>query len=316
MIAQAQQISIVDSHTAGEPTRVVVDGGPDLGGGSMADRLAVLKAEHDWLRTATINEPRGSDVLVGAMLCPPSDPTSAAGVIYFNNVGYLGMCGHGTIGVVKTLAYLGRIKPGAHKLETVVGVITTTLHDDGSVSVTNVPSYRKTKGAEIDVPGLGVVRGDVAWGGNWFYLLDQHGQRIAADQIDRLTEVTWRIRRALNSQGFPEVDHVDLFGPPTNPAARSKNFVHCPGGAYDRSPCGTGTSAKLACLAADGKLAEGEQWVQESIVGSLFYGRYKWLDRAGGIVEPTIRGSAYITAESTFVFDPTDPFQFGLPLAR
>ncbi len=312
MNRQHSRISIIDSHTAGEPTRVVIDGAPDLGLGSVADRLHVLQTQHDWLRTSAINEPRGSDVLVGALLCPPADPTCAIGVIFFNNVGYIGMCGHGTIGVVTTLAHLGRIQPGTHRLETNVGVVTATLHDDGSVSVTNVPSFRKVKAATVEIPGLGTIQGDVAWGGNWFYLVEGRDQSITLDRVDPLTETAWQIRKAINSHGFPEIDHVELFGPPTVNGARSKNFVLCPGKAYDRSPCGTGTSAKLACLAADGKLAEDEEWVQESIVGSLFSGHYKWLDCAAGIIEPTIRGTAYVTGETMLVLDRSDPFRHGL----
>jgi 4-hydroxyproline epimerase len=312
MSGKLARISTVDSHTAGEPTRVVIEGAPELGGGSVAERLKVLQTKHDWLRTTAINEPRGSEVLVGALLCPPADPSCATGVIFFNNVGYIGMCGHGTIGVITTLAHLGRIQPGIHRLETNVGVVTAKLHEDGSVSVTNVPSYRKTKAAPVEIPGLGAIRGDIAWAGNWFYLVEAGKESISLDRVGHLTDIAWQIRQAINSHGYPEIDHVELFGPPTLKGARSKNFVLCPGKAYDRSPCGTGTSAKLACLAADGKLGEGEEWVQESIVGSSFSGRYKWLDRAAGIIEPTIRGSAYITAETTLVIDETDPFRFGV----
>lgn len=311
MSTSHQRISIIDSHTGGEPTRLLVDGAPDLGDGSMADRMKVLQCKHDWIRTTTIDEPRGSEVLVGALLCRPSDPACAAGVIYFNNVGYLGMCGHGTIGVVATLAHMGRIKPGTHRLETTVGIVTTTLHDDGSVSLTNVPSYRKHTEILLDVVGVGAISGDVAWGGNWFYLVEAGNIPLALDRVSQLTETAWRIRSAANVK-FPEIDHVELFGPPTLPHSHSRNFVLCPGKAYDRSSCGTGTSAKLACLAADGKLREGDEWIQESIVGSVFSGRYKWLDRAAGIIEPTIRGTAYVTAETTLVLDERDPFRFGL----
>jgi len=300
---------IIDSHTGGEPTRVVVSGGPDLGRGSIADRLEVFRQRHDAFRSAVVNEPRGSDVMVGALLCEPTDPSCAAGVIFFNNVGYLGMCGHGTIGLIVTLAHMGRIKPGDHRLETPVGVVVATLHPDGSVSVTNVASYRKAKAVTIDVPGLGAVTGDVAWGGNWFFLVEQHGQELALKNVERLIDLASRMRRAINAQGFPEVDHVELFGPAGQPNARSRNFVLCPGGAYDRSPCGTGTSAKLACLAADGKLAEGEEWVQESIIGSVFRGRYR---RAGDQVIPTVTGSAYINAEATLIFNEADPFCWGI----
>jgi 4-hydroxyproline epimerase len=304
-------IRVIDSHSAGEPTRVVIEGGPDLGGGSVAEQLGAFRGRFDHYRSAIVNEPRGSDVMVGALLCPPSAPACAAGVIFFNNVGYLGMCGHGTIGVVATLAHLKRIAAGEHRLETPVGVVTTTLHGDGAVSVDNVPSWRKARDVTVAVPGLGPVTGDVAWGGNWFFLIAGQEPLYLAD-VERLTEKTRRIRQAVNTAGFPEVDHVELSGPPLHGASQSRNFVLCPGGAYDRSPCGTGTSAKLACLAADGKLSEGEAWVQESILGSTFTGRYRWLDRAAGKVAPTITGRAFLTAEATLLLDDDDPFCWGI----
>jgi proline racemase len=249
--------------------------------------------------------------MVGALLVEPADKSCAAGVIFFNNVGCLAMCGHGTIGLVVTLAHLGRIKPGDHKIETSVGIVTATLHESGEVSVANVPSYRKTKAARVDVPGLGNVTGDVAWGGNWFFLVGEHGRELSLAQVEALTDFTWRIRQAVNAQGFPEVDHVELFGPPQS-GGDSRNFVLCPGKAYDRSPCGTGTSAKLACLAADGKLAEGAPWIQESILGSRFAGKFRWLDRARGEVLPIITGTAHVNAEATLLLNENDPFCWGI----
>ena len=306
------RIQIIDSHTGGEPTRVVMSGGPELGDGPIADRLKIFRERHDKFRSAIVNEPRGSDVLVGALRVEPSDKSCVAGVIFFNNVGYLGMCGHGAIGFVVTLAQLGKIKSGEHRIETPVGVVTATLNADGSVSVNNVPSYRKAKAVTIDVPGIGQLTGDVAWGGNWFFLVERHGQALELANVEKLTDLTWRIRQAVNAQGFPEIDHAELFGPPVNSWARSRNFVLCPGKAYDRSPCGTGTSAKLACLAADGKLDEGQPWVQESIIGSLFTGRYRWLDRAAGTIVPTITGTAFVTAEAHLLLDDNDPFCWGI----
>lgn len=306
-----KRIQVIDSHTGGEPTRVVISGGPDLGGCTVADQLQVFREQHDRFRSAVVNEPRGSDVLVGALLCPPADKSCVAGVIFFNNVGVLAMCGHGTIGLVVTLAHLGRIGPGEHRIETCVGVVTATLHPDGSVSVANVPSYRKVKGATVDVPGLGKVSGDLAWGGNWFFLVEQHGLSLELKNVEQLTDASWRIRQAVNAQGFPEVDHVELFGPPQS-GGDSRNFVLCPGKAYDRSPCGTGTSAKLACLAADGKLAEGADWIQESILGTKFTARFHWLDRAKGEIVPTITGTASVNAEATLLLDDADPFCWGI----
>jgi 4-hydroxyproline epimerase len=304
-----KKVSIIDSHTGGEPTRVVASGGPDLGRGSAAEKLNVFRAQYDQFRSAIVNEPRGSDVMVGAFLVEPADPSCAAGVIFFNNVGYLGMCGHGAIGLMVTLAHLGRIQPGEHRLETPVGIVTATLHSDRRVSITNVPSYRKAAATAVGVQGIGRVTGDVAWGGNWFFLVENHGQKLEQSNVEKLTEYAWRVRQAVNAQGFPEVDHVELFGPPASPDAHSRNFVLCPGKAYDRSPCGTGTSAKLACLAADGKLAEGEPWVQESIIGSRFTGSYRL---EGDKIIPTITGAAFVNAEAVLLLDKQDPFCWGI----
>jgi len=310
-----QRIRVVDSHTGGEPTRVVLEGGPDLGSGPLDRRLALLRERHDTFRSAVVNEPRGSDVLVGALLCEPADPSCSAGVIFFNNVGYLGMCGHGTIGLVVTLAHLGRLQPGAHRIETPVGVVEATLLPDGSVSVRNVASWRAHKGVKVTVPGHGEVTGDVAWGGNWFYLVEDHGHRLTLPCVADLTDLSTRIRQAVNAGGHPEVDHVELIGPGA-PGSDSRNFVLCPGLAYDRSPCGTGTSAKLACLAADGKLQPGEQWVQESILGTRFVGRFEWDGNTAdsGKIIPTVTGTAHVTAEATLLVDARDPFCWGIRL--
>lgn len=310
-----RRIRVIDSHTGGEPTRVVIEGGPDLGRGSMAERLEALRAGHDGFRSTVVNEPRGSDVLVGALLCEPLDPANAAGVIFFNNVGYLGMCGHGTIGLMVTLAYMGRVGPGMHSIETPVGVVQATIEDNGDVSVANVPSYRFASNVELDVAGLGRIHGDIAWGGNWFFLVSNHGLTVAPEYVETLSDSAWRIRQELQRRGIAgaggaEIDHIELFGPASTGRADSRNFVLCPGKAYDRSPCGTGTSAKLACLAADGKLAAGATWRQESIVGSIFEGRYRW---EGDRVRPVIRGSAYVSAEATLIVDPRDPFAEGIP---
>jgi 4-hydroxyproline epimerase len=307
-----RKVHIIDSHTGGEPTRVVIAGGPDLGSGPLTERRDRFQREFDQFRSAVVNEPRGSDVVVGALLVEPQDRTCAAGVIFFNNVGYLGMCGHGTIGLVVTLAHLGRLAAGEHRIETPVGIITATLHPEGTVSVANVPSWRARRAVTIDVPGIGPVTGDVAWGGNWFFLVERHGLELTLAKVDQLTDFCWRVRQAVNAQGFPEVDHVELFGPPVTAGAHSRNFVQCPGKAYDRSPCGTGTSAKLACLAADGKLAAGETYIQESIIGSTFAGTFTWLDRAAGKVAPVITGTAFVNAEATQLLSEQDPFCWGI----
>jgi 4-hydroxyproline epimerase len=306
-------ITIIDSHTGGEPTRLIVDGGPDLGDGPLSVRLARMRDAHDHVRTGTVCEPRGSDVLVGALLCEPHAPGCEAGVIFFNNVGYLGMCGHGTIGLVVSLAHMGRIAPGRHRIDTPVGVVTAELHADGTVGVDNVPAWRARKAVTVDVAGHGTVTGDVAWGGNWFFLVEGHGLDVVPANIAALTVFAEAVMAALQAQGVTgtdgaPIDHVELFAP--SATADSRNFVLCPGKAYDRSPCGTGTSAKLACLAADGKLAEGAVWRQESIIGSVFEGSYR---RDGDRVVPTIRGRAWVSARSTLLFDDGDPFAWGIP---
>ncbi len=307
-----QKIKVVDSHTGGEPTRIVIAGGPDLGAGPLAVRRKVFETQFDKFRSAIVNEPRGSDVMVGALLVAPEDKSCVTGVIFFNNVGYLGMCGHGLIGLIVTLAHLGKIKPGEHKVETPVGIVSATLHTNGEVSVTNVPSWRAEKDFTAEVPGIGAVTGDVAWGGNWFFLVEQHKQELSLANVEILTDYCWRVRQAVNQQGFPAVDHIELFGVPTLAGAHSRNFVQCPGKAYDRSPCGTGTSAKLACLAADGKLTPGKTWVQESIIGSHFAGRFEWLDRVAGKISPVITGTAFVNAEATQWFNENDPFNWGI----
>ncbi|MDT8991275.1 proline racemase family protein [Curvibacter sp. APW13] len=337
-----QSIHVIDSHTGGEPTRVVTGGFPDLGSGSMRERLERLRAHHDDWRAASMLEPRGNDVLVGALLCTPVNPAAAAGVIFFNNTGYLGMCGHGTIGLVATLAYMGRIGAGEHLIETPVGDVRATLHDDRTVSVRNVPAYRHARAVPLRLDDGSTITGDIAWGGNWFFLVAEHGQRVAPDNIAALTHYTTRIRQALAAQGITgangaEIDHIELFaedesgfaaGPPQGERAplggsaadaaasvgarcHSRNFVLCPGMAYDRSPCGTGTSAKLACLAADATLAPGAVWRQASVIGSVFEGSYTLADTPGHII-PTIRGQAWISAEATLLLDPTDPYRWGI----
>ncbi len=310
-----RKIRVIDSHTEGEPTRVVVEGGPDLGDGSLAERRMRLQEKFDDFRRTVVTEPRGNDVLVGALLVPPADPECAAGAIFFNNVGVLNMCGHGAIGVARTLAHLKRIKAGTHRLETPVGVVAFDYDGAHRVSIENVPSYRHRKDVAVDVPGYGPVRGDVAWGGNWFFLVGDHRESLTLRNVDRLTDFTWKMRAALEGAGITGsdggvIDHIELFGPPHSPVAHSRNFVLCPGKAYDRSPCGTGTSAKLACLHADRKLQPGVVWKQESIVGSLFEASYRLVD---GQCIPRVTGSAYITAEATLLSHRDDPFAKGFP---
>jgi len=306
------RIKAIDSHTGGEPTRVVISGFPDLGNGSIAERLDRFRHDHDDLRAAIVREPRGHDAIVGALLCEPVDKSNAAGVIFFNNVGYLGMCGHGTIGLVRTLEHMGRIGPGKHTIETPVGMVEAELEADGYVSITNVPSYRLAKDVSVDADGIGTVKGDIAWGGNWFFLISEHEQKVELENLAQLTDFSARVRTALTANHVTgkdgaEIDHIELFS--STPNADSRNFVLCPGIEYDRSPCGTGTSAKLACLYADGKLDVGQVWRQESIIGTVFEGR---VEVDGEEIIPIIRGSAYVTAEIDLILDMQDPLRFGI----
>lgn len=310
-----QRVRVVDSHTGGEPTRIVIDGAPPLRG-TLSEQLRQFRESHDGFRSAIINEPRGSDVLVGGLLTPATSTGAAAGVIYFNNVGYLGMCGHGTIGLIATLAHLNRIRPGDHSLDTPVGLVRIHLHSSGEVTVYNVPSYRYARQRVVDVPGLGKIHGDIAWGGNWFFICEDHGLRLTRENIPQLLHTTQAIAQALQLAGISgadegPIDHIELCGP--SDRADSRNFVLCPGGAYDRSPCGTGTSAKLACLAGDGLLEPGETWRQESIIGSVFTASYERNDdRCGARIQPAITGRAFITGEATLLLDPEDPFVHGI----
>ena len=307
-----QTLHVVDSHTGGEPTRVIVAGAPPLPGATLAEQRISFSKQFDWLRSASVNEPRGSDVLVGALLLPARDPKNAGGVIFFNNVGMLNMCGHGTIGLLVTLAYMERITPGTHGIETPVGTVQATLHDAHRVSVRNVASFRYRQAVSVEVSGYGTVTGDIAWGGNWFFLVNDHKEKLELACVERLLQVTWQIRLALEAQGITGkdggvIDHIELFGPSSH--ADSKNFVLCPGKAYDRSPCGTGTSAKLACLYADGKLKPGQTWRQESIVGSIFEGSVEFV---GDVLYPVITGTAYVTGEAKLLLDDADPFRTGI----
>jgi len=299
MYAARRKIRVIDSHTGGEPTRLVISGAPDLGHGTLSERLERFRRDHDSFRSAVVAEPRGSDVVVGALLCEPVNRDCAAG---------------GTIGLVATLAYMNRLSSGTHKIETPVGEVEAILHDNGDVTVNNVPSYRSAANVQIEVPGYGPIVGDVAWGGNWFFLVHDHPFQLSLRNVDELTSFTWAIRQALTRNNITgdngkEIDHIELYAPSQIPGVNSKNFVLCPGKAYDRSPCGTGTSAKLACLYADGKLQPGQVWKQESIVGSVFEGSVTVRD---GKIYPSIKGIAFVNSEADLIFNPADPFCMGI----
>jgi proline racemase len=306
-----QSFRVIDSHTGGEPTRTIIEGGPRLTGSTMAECIESMRFQYDGYRRALVNEPRGSEVMVGALLVPPTSTDAHRGIIFFNNVGYLGMCGHGTIGVVATLAHLGQIQPGKYCFETVAGNVATTLHTNGSVSVENVPSYRTVHACLLNSSHWGSCRADIAYGGNWFCLVQAPQPGMLDQPMDHLLAVAEDLLVACRKVD-PRVDHVELFDAPKSSSSHSRNFVLCPGGMYDRSPCGTGTSAKLACLASDGKLAENETWVQESIIGSTFQASYRWLNADQNCIVPTITGRAHVNADSRILLDPSDPFAWGI----
>lgn len=311
-------LTFIDSHTGGEPTRLVLSGGPDLGAGPLLERVQIWREDFDHYRSAIVCEPRGSDVLVGALLCEPHAENCVAGIIFFNNAGYLGMCGHGMIGVVVSLHHLGKLKIGQHRIDTPAGVVTVELHADLSVTIHNVPAWREHHALSVEVPGIGIVTGDVAYGGNWFFLIPEHGLAVELNNVETLTDFAWRTRQALAANGITgangaEIDHIELFA--ASAQADSRNFVLCPGKAYDRSPCGTGTSAKLACLAADGKLAVGDLWRQESITGSIFIGSYApAYDESStqAKIRPSIRGTAFVNLRGELLFNERDPLQWGI----
>ncbi len=305
----------IDSHTEGEPTRVIVEGGPDLGSGSMQDRIERFAREYDQVRKTIILEPRGTDALVGALLVEPTREDCIAGILFFNNTGYLGMCGHGTIGTAVTLAYMGRIAPGISKFETPVGVVSVDLVDANTATVTNVASYRHESNVSVEVPGYGTVAGDIAWGGNWFFLVKDTPHPIRLENERGLTDAALAVQKALRDQDISgrdggEIDHIEFFSAAHSADGNSRNFVLCPGGAYDRSPCGTGTSAKIACLADTGALAPDTDWVQESVIGSRFVARYS-LNENNEII-PSITGRAFICSEGRLVQQPDDPFAEGI----
>lgn len=313
--ATVGRVRVVDSHTEGEGTRVVVAGGPDLGTGPLSERRDRFRASHDAFRRALVSEPRGSDSVVGALLGLPEDPAHTAGVVFFNNVGYLGMCGHGTIGLIVTLHHLGRLDPGRAMIDTPVGPVETELGGDGRVTVANVPSFRTRAGAAVDVPGFGAVVGDVAWGGNWFFLTETAPAELRLKNVGVLTDfcravAASLVRNGVTGEDGTRIDHIELTGPPERTENDGRNFVLCPGGAYDRSPCGTGTSAKLACLVADGRLKPGAVWRQEGILGGVFEARADPLPRG---IRPHITGTAYITGEAELLLDERDPFCYGVP---
>jgi 4-hydroxyproline epimerase len=308
-----RMMRVVDSHATGQPTRVIVDGGPDLGTGSLAERRDRFRTHFDRFRTAVVGEPRGSDTLVGAILCKPSDPSCAEGVILFDSSGYLDMSVHAMMGLAVTLDYIGRGTTGGEKIETPAGAVTVDMHTNGDISVRNVPSFRHQKDVSVTVDGA-TYTGDVAWSGSWSFLVRDHNEDLSIARAERLTDLARSIRRALARNRITgsrdeEITDIALFGPPQRREANSRNFVLRTGKSFRRSPSGTVTSAKLACLHEDGKLAEGQVWRQESITGAMFDGSVKVID---GAIVPSIRGTAHMIAESVLIVDERDPYCWGI----
>lgn len=305
---------VIDSHTGGEPTRVVVDGETLVQATTALDYREALRRQADWVRTALTHEPRGAPWMVGALLTPPPTPDHACGIVFFNNEGYLGMCGHGLIGAVATLNYLGRAEPGGMLIDTPAGDVSVELLADGKVRFENVLSYVHATRVEVVTRSWGPVRGDIAYGGNWFYLTPcEDINRFSADELTRrAVEISDALISAGVTADGERIDHIELCGPPSDPTrADGRGFVLCPGREVDRSPCGTGTSAKVACLAASGHLAPGELWRQESITGSVFVSTYR--SAPDGVV-PSISGVAHVTADLTIVLEHNDPLRHGFQL--
>jgi 4-hydroxyproline epimerase len=314
-------ICVVDSHTIGEPTRLVLDdafvAGLDLGTGSVFSRREVFRSRYDDVRRALVTDPRGVEAMVGVILVPPADPTCDLGAFYFNRVGYLDMCGHATIGLAVSLGHTGRITPGPFRMETPAGVVGVEWHGGSDASFQSVTPRRIHRGLSIRCPDGSIVTGDVATSGLWFFICRDHGLPVVPEAIPQLLERSWAIRRSLGAAGVTGdtgevIDHIVLMGPPLDPANSARNFVLCPDGAFDRSPCGTATSALVGCLHEDVQLAEGAVWRQESILGGLYEASVR---TQAGVLVPTVRGRAWITAEATLQFSADDPYRAGLPQA-
>lgn len=322
---------LIDTHTGGEPTRVVFNDGAFLPDGVNDDAIEIrrrLSQEADWIRRSILLEPRGSESMVGALVTLDNSGASSndslkASIVFFNNTGYLGMCGHGLIGVVEAMRYRGDLAPGEHRFATPAGVIVATLHDDNLVSFENVPSYRYRKNVRvrINVPASdssGGVRladevvGDIAYGGNWFFLVKVDS--VQANHLASLMRYSLAIKSALQRDEITgadgaEIDHIELCQTYDDDPLGGKTFVLCPGGHYDRSPCGTGTAAKVACLVDDGELSLRQTWTQESIIGSRFTATHRIVD---GQTRVTITGRAFVNGETRCVFHNEDPFRFGI----
>lgn len=321
----------IDGHTCGNPVRVVAGGGPNLQGASMLEKRAHFLAEYDWIRHGLMFEPRGHDMMSGSILYPPTRPDCDVAILFIETSGCLPMCGHGTIGTVTTAIERGLVTPkvpGVLRLDTPAGLVVAEYRQEGQfveeVKLTNVPAFLHSEGLTAHVEGLGEVSVDVAYGGNFYAIVDpQPAFRDMADHsAGDLLRWSPILRQALNQKYTfqhpekPEISglsHILWTGKPTRPEATARNAVFYGDKAIDRSPCGTGTSARMAQWAAKGRLAEGDSFVHESIIGSMFKGRVEGTATVAGkpAIIPSIAGWARVTGYNTIFIDDRDPFAHG-----
>ena len=323
--------SCIDAHTCGNPVRVVTGGGPFLDGKNMSERQQHFMAEYDWIRTGLMFEPRGHDMMSGSILYPPTREDTDIGFLFIETSGCLPMCGHGTIGTVTVIIEHGLVKPrvpGKLRIETPAGIVEAHYTMEGThvsaVRIVNIASYLHSTGLEVECPDLGLLRVDVAYGGNFYAIVDPQEnykdmEDLSAGDILRLSPI---LRRRLNEKYqfvHPEnptikgLSHIEWTGRPKNPEAHARNAVFYGERAIDRSPCGTGTSARMAQWAAKGKLKVGDVFVHESIIGSLFRGKVEAATKVGtkDAIIPSIEGWARVTGFNTIFLDDRDPFVKG-----
>jgi len=331
----SRYIHAIDSHTMGEPTRVVVGGVPNIPGKTLPEKKAYLEKNMDYLRKAIMHEPRGHNDMFGSILVQPVSDEADIGIIFMDGGGYLNMCGHGTIGASTIAVETGmvpKVEPYTElTLEAPAGLVKVraTVENGKVKEITfrNVPAFLYKQDVKINVPEIGEITLDISFGGSFFAIVDakQLGVKIVPENATKLKDIGLKIRDIVNKEieiQHPTLEHiktvdlVEIYDEPTNPEATLKNVVIFGEGQVDRSPCGTGTSAKLATLYAKGKIKEGELFVYESIIGTMFKGRVVGTTKVGDFdaVIPEITGSAYITGFNTFVIDEDDPMKYGFSL--
>lgn len=327
--------STIDTHTGGEPTRTIIGGLPYIPGKTIVEKMHYLKENMDWVRTSLMFEPRGHSVMSGVILTEPTTPEADIGVIFIETGGYLPMCGHDTIGVSTALVEAGIVKaeePFTYiSLDTPAGLTRVKVHVENgkakSVTFRNIPSFVFAEDVEVTVPGFGRIKMDVAYGGNVYAILPAEavGLKILPENASEIIQKGKLVRDAVNKQVniqhpekpfINECTHVQFYGEPTNPGANLKNTVFFADSGIDRSPCGTGTSARVATLYAKGELELNQEFLHESIIGSIFVARAVEEAKVGPYkaVIPEVTGSAFVTAMSQFVIDPEDPHKNGFLL--